>query len=129
MKKFLWSAGLSMGLSIVLAATVAAETRFLADMDDMPVAPGLQEIEAERLVFDKAEGRILRTAASGLMSPKEVRDFYTTSLPALGWQLKDAEPRYLMFDREHERLEISIEGTRPVLVRYALQPRSGIGAE
>lgn len=110
-------------LALTVSANVAAETRFLADMDDMPLAPGLQEIETERLVFDKAEGRILRTAASGVTTLAAVRDFYVATLPALGWRVTGTDTGYLMLDREHERLEIVIEGTMPVFVRFALQPR------
>ena len=110
-------------LALTMVTQGAAETRVLADMDDMPLAPGLAEIEAERLVFDKAEGRILRTAASGVTTADAVRDFYLTTLPALGWRVTGTEAGYLMLDREHERLEILIEGTRPVFVRFALQPR------
>lgn len=106
-----------------LGARVAAETLFLADMDDMPLAPGLTEIDAERVVFDKPEGRIVRTAAQGAVTQQAVREFYADTLPALGWTTAAGQGRGLQFERERERLEITIEAGPPVLVRFAVQPR------
>ncbi|MDA5194636.1 hypothetical protein [Govanella unica] len=108
---------------VMLASTALAETRFLADMDDMPLAPGLTEIDGERLVFDKAEGRILRTAARGAVTSVAVREFYVKTLPSLGWLPVSERPDKLLSDREGERLEITLEGSSPVVVRFALQPR------
>lgn len=119
-----------------------SEARFLADLTDIPLAEGLSEVERERLVFDKPEGRIVRTAATGKIEPATVLNFYRATLPQLGWL--EAEPELaapelaapvfesqapgdgrLLFLREDERLEISLETVyEHLIVRFFLEPRS-----
>lgn len=123
--------------ALVLAAALAAgfgfaaggalaETRFLKDIEDMPLAPGLAEVEGEGIVFDKPEGRIVRTLARGNVPAAAVRSFYVKTLPALGWVGSGTGTwtGTLAYARERERLEITIEssGDGPVTVRFALQP-------
>lgn len=115
------------------------EARFLADLTDIPLAAGLSEVERERLVFDKPEGRIVRTAATGKIDPAEVLTFYRETLPQLGWTQAEPDPDpaaaafesqapgdgRLLFLREEERLEISLETVYEYLiVRFFLEPRS-----
>lgn len=135
----------ALALAATLAATLAtgftaggamAETRFLKDIEDMPLAPGLAEVEGEGIVFDKPEGRIVRALARGDVPAAAVRGFYVKTLPALGWAGVGAGTGtgtgagVLSYARERERLEITIEspgpgagkGDGPVTVRFALQP-------
>lgn len=123
------------------AMLTAEGPEFLADLSDVPLAPGLVEVEAERLVFDKPEGRIVRAVATGKRPVAEIAGFYGATLPQLGWQVEsgtapppDAAPGRrsphaaadrLLFFRDAERLEIVMETVYETLVvRFSLEPRS-----
>lgn len=72
----------------VFAGGAVADSAYLADVNDLPLPPGLSEDQSARVVFDKPEGRIVETAASGPATPGEVDAFYARTLPALGWQAR-----------------------------------------
>ena len=67
--------GLQRGSPVILAALLAllapvpAQAQsFLADVDDLPLAPGLVEDTGARVAFDKPEGRIVQAFARGRAS-------------------------------------------------------------
>jgi hypothetical protein len=92
---------------------------YLADVDDLPLAPGLIEAPDARVAFDKPEGRIVQAVASGRVDPVRVRAFYAETLPALGWRL-GAERTWT---RGTETLRVNVD-TRDdgVVVRFAIAP-------
>ena len=100
-------------LLVALTATVglAQETRYFEALPDLPVMPGLIELEAAGLSFDKPGGRIVTLYATGTAAPESVIDFYDETLPALGWQASGAE----IWLREGERL--TLEANRDARVR------------
>jgi hypothetical protein len=112
-----------MSALLVLAAPatpVAAQgPAYLADVDDLPLAPGLVEDADGRVAFDKPEGRIVQAVASGRTNLAGVRAFYAETLPALGWQ-PGAERTWT---RGKETLRLNVD-TRDgvVVVRFAIAP-------
>ncbi len=108
---------------LVLAAPVAPVAAqgpaYLADVDDLPLAPGLVEDEEGRIAFDKPEGRIVQAVASGAVDPVAVRAFYAETLPALGWQPR-AERTWT---RGKETLRLNVNSRDGgVVVRFAIAP-------
>lgn len=99
----------SFAFAIVMAAPAHA-TDFLHAIEDVPLAAALIE-EAEPLVFESEQGRVVRTRASGNADYSTLRSFYLASLPQLGWVLQgEAGPHGpIHFVREHEILTVSIE--------------------
>lgn len=100
---------------------------FLSAVDDMPLMPGLAETGDGGIAFDKPTGRIVRAVATGDVSEKDVRSFYTGTLPQLGWvREKKLEliGDLLVFRRERERLEIQIvpESAAHTEVRFSIEP-------
>lgn len=80
--------------------------RFFSTLNDVPLMDGLEELIDQSVVFDKAEGRIIESAAAGNdMAAEKIRDFYERTLPQLGW-VKKENGRYV---RQDEVLEISID--------------------
>jgi hypothetical protein len=99
---------------------VGAQSVYLADMDDLPLAPGLVEDPNARVSFDKPAGRIIEAAAAGDTTRQAVRAFYTRTLPELGWVARDAA----RWERNRESLTIQIEpGGPPVVVRFSIAPK------
>lgn len=106
-------------LAVPAAPAAAQVPVYLADINDMPLAPGLIEDADARVAFDKPEGRIVQAAASGHADPSGVRAFYAETLPALGWQF-GAEQTWT---RGTETLRVNVEsGDGGVVVRFAITP-------
>lgn len=64
----------------------AENSRFLSALSDIPLMPGLYELAEETVIFDKPEGRIVESsAASETKNINEIKDFYDSALPQLGW--------------------------------------------
>ncbi len=100
---------------------------YLDAVEDMPLMEGLHETGDGGVVFDKPNGRIVRSVATGRVAPQAVRRFYTATLPQLGWTrqkklelIKDL----LVFRREGERLEIQTvpETGGTTEVRFSIEP-------
>ena len=105
----------------LLAPVFAYETSFLADIDALPLAPGLTEDAASRVAFDKPEGRIVQALARGRADPAAVRTFYAETLPALGWRTGVAGE----WSRGRETLRVDVENAEGgVVVRIAIAPRA-----
>ena len=111
------------------SAAMAAETAsgYLDAIEDMPLMEGLHETGEGGIVFDKPNGRIVRSIAEGKVAASDVRAFYIDSLPQLGWvRLPKLEliGDLLIFRRETERLEIQTvpkyDGTTEV--RFSIEP-------
>jgi hypothetical protein len=110
-------------LTIVLALALRfgggiAADAFVPGIDDLPLMPGLAA-EADALVFDKPDGRIVQATAHGGLERRAVLDFYDSTLPQLGWRRQSAG-RYV---REGETLAIAIEGGGGrITVQFILSP-------
>lgn len=100
----------------------AAETAYFSALPDIPVMPGLQEVPARTVVFDKAEGKVVETlAAVGQTRFSEVLAFYDESLKQLGW--KAIKPG--LFVRENEQLLVKLEqDAEGSFVRFFLTPNA-----
>ena len=93
---------------------------YVADVADLPLMDGLEEVSEAGMAFDKPSGRIVEAYAHGAVATAAVRRFYRRTLPQLGWQRLGPN----RFAREDEELEIDYLGDDGDLtVRYTLQPR------
>lgn len=118
-----------MGLVFSLSGfpTAARATGYLDAVEDMPLMEGLTETGDGGIIFDKPDGRIVRTVATGKVTGKAVYDFYNTTLPQLGWvRRSDLEliKGLMIFRREQERLDIQIvpHASGETEVRFSIEP-------
>ena len=117
--------------AIVCASPAYAEVRFFVAIEDLPLAPGLEET-GPPFWFDDANGRIIGVIARGPTHPAQVRRFYLDTLPALGWGFTpgagvDGE---LVFQRGRERLALDISpyyGGAQVETRLFIRPAPSRG--
>jgi hypothetical protein len=110
--------------ALVCAAPAYAETRYFADIPDLPLPPGFSEV-AVAPVFE-GQGRLVFAEAIGAGDGLAVRDFYYETLPQLGWS-ESAEESAAVFQRGRERLHFFLirEGGQVRLrVQLAVQPAS-----
>lgn len=96
-------------------------TLFFETLQDVPVMPGLTELEDYTLVFDKPEGRIIEMVAKiDGASVRDVRDYYRRSLPQLGWVMA-SQDNYM---RGEEHLSLNFESEQnDSFLRMTVQPR------
>jgi hypothetical protein len=116
----------SLGLLLILFAlalvpiAAAAEGAFVGGVEDLPLMPGLMEVEGAATVFDAPQGRIVETFAAGAVTPQAVESFYAQTLPQLGWTASGARE----FRREGEKLTLEITpGADATTVRFTLAPQ------
>lgn len=96
-------------------------TLFFETLQDVPVMPGLTELEDYTLVFDKPEGRIIEMVAriEGA-SADDVREYYRRSLPQLGWVMASQDN----YRRGAEHLSLNFEREKnDLFLRMTVQPR------
>mgnify|MGYP000965552813 CR=1 FL=1 len=108
---------------LLAAAPAAAQSRYFAGIDDLPLAPGLVE-RAGGAGFAGAEGRVVVAVAQGPAAPASVLAFYIETLPALGWGFSPGGED-LEFRRGRERLALAIapaDGGARVEVRLFSAP-------
>lgn len=100
---------------------LAEETAYLTYLPDVPLLPGMEELDGQSIVFDKEEGRVVEAAVfAGEMDPKGVEAFYRRALPALGWKEADS----LRFLRNGEQLIVKWEKKEDgVVVTFSLSPK------
>jgi hypothetical protein len=108
---------------VALGVTVAwaeGAQRFVGGLDELPLAPGLEESPGA-VVFDKPGGRIVEADATGAAGDADaVRRFYRSVLPAFGW----AAAGDLDFVRGEEALRIEIAERNGTLnVHFSVSPR------
>ena len=66
--------------------TALTSERFVEGVEDLPLMPGLSNVEAAGLAFDTVEGRIVVAFASGRVTREAVLVFYADTMPQLGWK-------------------------------------------
>jgi hypothetical protein len=95
-------------LPLAIASPAFAQARFFTAIPDLPLPPGYSEIESA-IGFDGEHGRLVMAAAHGpAQSGLVVRDFYSETLPQLGWAVSQ-EGGAVVFQRGRERLNVFIE--------------------
>ena len=106
-------------LLAVLASGPALADGFLSAYEDLPLAPGLTEIEGSGLSFDSPSGRIVEAYAEGKVTAAAVLGFYATTLPQLGWT-RESDTLYRR-DPEELRVEPTADGASMV-VHFTISP-------
>lgn len=96
---------------------------YIPGLDDVPLAPGLVAEAEPAIQFDKPEGRLVETSATGRQSVAGINDFYTNTLPQMGWhQDKNHPGRYV---RDREMLDVAAIARRDgqSVVTFRLAPK------
>jgi hypothetical protein len=92
---------------------------YIAEVEDLPLMPGLAEVEGAGVIFDKPDGRIVEAYAQGEVARDAVLAFYRQTLPQLGWRATGAAA----FRREGEALSLDfLDGGGALIVRFTLVP-------
>jgi len=102
-----------------IAAAAADNAGFVAGVEDLPLMPGLTELSGSGYAFGSSNGRIVEAYATGDVSQQQVLDFYSSTLPQLGWEAATNHS----YRRQGERLAIEfVKGTGPLTVHFTVTP-------
>ena len=112
-------AALAAPLFLAIGCAAWAGQGYLAEFEDLPLAPGLTEQQGGML-FETPTGRIVEAFASGELSAAQAQAFYQQALPQLGWELQ-ADGGY---KRDNEFLRIDMDGSHRLLaVHFSVVPQ------
>ena len=107
-------------LFLCAAPARAADVTYSTVIEDLPLMSGMIEKTDEAVIFDKPAGRIVETNVETNASIGEVSQFYSETLPSLGW----ARTNVGSFIRGDETLIVRIEKTSTkTIVHFSLAPR------
>lgn len=97
------------------------EALFFSTIQDMPLMPGMQELDDQTLTFDKPEGRIVESVAAIQSGSREsVSAFYNDTLPQFGW-MRIADNSFVRGDEELRMDFEAVDGQD--FVRVMIAPR------
>jgi len=88
---------------LLFMADATAQGLFFTAIDDLPLMDGLNEAEGGTMVFDSPSGRIFEALSSGKVSRQQVTQFYSETLPQLGWL--ETTPGHFVRDGEALKIE------------------------
>lgn len=117
---FLCLLTLSAPFSVIFSAWAGPAAYFSA-LPDLPVAPGLAEEADSAVHFDQPEGRIIVLQAIGQSKVDDIKQFYSKTLPALGWKM--LKPGRYVRNNEVLLLNVKQPPKGPVRLRILLRPR------
>lgn len=80
---------------------------FIYGLDDIPVYKNMRYVENSNVLFDKIDGRFVSSEMVGKYEIKEIKIFYNSVLPNLGWK----KVKENVFERGTEFLEIKLESS------------------
>ena len=110
-------------LGLIFSESANAEN-FVDGMDDVPLLEGMQQITQDDFAFGNEETRLLEAYfRAPKLKFKQIADFYSESLPQLGWIYQGNRGYDLLFYREGETLEVIKESVSPLIIRITLKTK------
>lgn len=111
------------GLMICLSFNAQATT-FIEGLEDVPVAPGLHQIQNDTLSFGNEESRFVEVILEGnKTSFGTVGNFYKSTLPQMGWIYQGKRGKTFLFDRDGEVMDISKDAENPLRIRITVKSK------
>lgn len=104
-------------LLCLLALPAVAQDELVYGFSDLPLAPGLHNVDSASSQFDTASGSIVEAVTTTEGKTAEVVLFYAETLPQLGWRTVSPNT----YEREGEQLKITVDES---MVRFSSQPIS-----
>ena len=93
---------------------------FIYGLDDIPVYKNMRYVENSNVLFDKIDGRFVSSEMVGKYEIKEIKIFYNSVLPNLGWK----KVKENIFERGTEFLEIKLKSTgTSSTVQFSIYPK------
>lgn len=119
MKNFCFFIVCFLGLSLNLSAK---DLKFIDGLEDVPLMSGLEQNTDNIISFGNEESRFIEVyLSSSKVGFKKVENFYTQSLPQLGWIFQGKDNDELIFYREGESITFHKEKDKPLKLRITVK--------
>ena len=103
-----------------LISFLAFAEDFVYGLEDIPVYKNMRYVENSNVLFDKIDGRFVSSEMVGKYEIKEIKIFYNSVLPNLGWEKVEEN----IFERGTEFLEIKLESAESLsTVQFSIYPK------
>ena len=89
----------------ILFSSLVTAGDFVYGLDDIPVYKDMTYVENSNVLFDKINGRFVSSEMIGNYKINDIKEFYTSVLPNLGWEKVNEN----LFQRDGEFLEIELK--------------------
>ena len=110
---------LGLKLFFLFSFLVSSED-FVYGLEDIPVYKDMRYVENSNVLFDKIDGRFVSSEMVGKYEIKEIKIFYNSVLPNLGWE----RVKENIFERGTEFLEIKLKSTgTSSTVQFSIYPK------
>ena len=104
---------------LLFSCAVIAED-FVYGLDDIPVFKEMKYVENSNVLFDRIDGRFVSSEMVGNYSIKDIRKFYMSVLPNLGWEEVDEN----LFQTDKEYLEIKVQSSAAFSkIKFSIYPK------
>ncbi len=110
--------------NLLFCVNANALSSFIEGMEDVPIPDKMVQIQADNFSFGNEETRLVEAyLQSNFGKFSFVAGFYESTLPQLGWELKQSDSESLTFTRGNEELSIALTSKLPLIVRVTLTGR------
>lgn len=111
-------------IAFFLICPMIANAAFIEGMSDIPLMSGTTQVHNASISFGNDQSRFDEAYISAKrIDFAKVADFYKDTLPQLGWKFVKLQDDALRFERESEVLDIAMEKSKPLLVRFTLKSK------
>lgn len=101
-----------------------AGAAFIEGLEDIPLAPGLTQVQNDNISFGNEESRLVEVSlTSAKIGFAKVEKFYKDTLPQMGWIYQGKRDNILTFYREGEVIDIVRESVKPLSVRITVKSK------
>ena len=95
-------------------------SEFVYGLEEIPVYKEMEYVDESNVLFDKINGRFVSSEIIGDYSVQEIKSYYSSVLPNLGWLSVNES----LFERGGEYLEISVlEENSMSKVKFSIFPK------
>ena len=109
---------------LLLSLNAKAVSSFIEGMDDVPIPDKMMQIQGDSFSFSNEETRLVEAyLQSNFGKFSFAAGFYESTLPQLGWELKQSDSESLTFTRGNEELDITLTSKMPLIIRVTLTGR------
>ncbi len=106
---------------LLLSLNAKAVSSFIEGMEDVPIPDKMMQIQGDSFSFSNEETRLVEAYLQSNFSKFSfVAGFYESTLPQLGWELKQSNSESLTFTRGNEELNITLTSKMPLIIRVTL---------
>jgi len=111
---------------LILLSHNCLATEWIDGFEDIPLMSGLKQIESQNFSFGNEESGYTEAllVSTHQQSFLNAKNFYKETLPKLGWTITDESEKNIIFTRENDVLEFTLQKKKPLKVLISLKSKN-----